>query len=106
MAGIVLWENPNPTDSFAAQTITLSSDDYEVYEIFYTGRGNTNGLISARSIKGRGTELNSAFVDGSLLFQRIVTYMSGTSLKFENAYYGTSVANGYIKPIKVIGYKS
>ena len=105
MAGIVLWENPNPASNFPAQTVNLSSDDYDVYEIFYTVRSNGNSLLSARSIKGHGTELNTGYVDNSTLQQRAVTYISDTSLRFENAYSGTTAINGYIRPIKIIGYK-
>lgn len=30
-----LWENPNPNSAFAAQTITLSSDDYDLLLTIY-----------------------------------------------------------------------
>lgn len=108
MQGAILWENPNPSTNFVAQDVTLSSDDYDMYEIFYTARSgdSSRSLMSVRSIKGYGTELNTIFITNSAVMQRAVTYISDTSLRFENAYYGTSAVNSHIKPIKIIGYKS
>ena len=33
--GKILWTNPNPTAGFPAQTITLNSDDYDTYKVYY-----------------------------------------------------------------------
>lgn len=108
LEGIALWENPEPTATFPAQTVNLSSANYDVYEVFYKARSNETSvsLLSARSLKGYGTELNTAFITNSTILQRAVTCISDTELQFGNAYYGTTEKNAYVKPIKIIGYKS
>lgn len=56
ITGQILWTNSSPTSTFEAQTITLSSGDYDFYEIYCTYNGSTasqyaNGF---RTIKGKG----------------------------------------------------
>lgn len=56
--GKILWTNPNPTNEFASQTITLSSDDYDyLWWIFYNSTEAVK-VISAYSIKGLGVNIN------------------------------------------------
>ena len=47
-----LWENPNPTADFAAQTITLNSDDYDYLVVFYKCINTLNNMDSCMILKG------------------------------------------------------
>ena len=43
----LLWENADPTKSFAAQTITLSDSNYDYFEIYtiFASIGSSNDII-------------------------------------------------------------
>lgn len=111
--GKILWENSNPTSAFTAQTITLSSDDYDIYEIFYSlDKDNPSDVSSVRSIKGKNAILQGMRATGSTSPFRVrnCTYSNATQLQFAICYYGanglTSTSNDYIIPLYVIGYKT
>lgn len=64
----LLWENSNPSSTFASQDINLSSSDYDYLRIFYKGIYNQTSLLSIDTLKGFGFTLNfagSAHVSGS-----------------------------------------
>ena len=96
MGGIILWENPNPTVAFNAQTVTLSSSDYDYYEIYWATAANNSFVCVNRSIKGYVTTLVIANADGTAA-RRQINYISDTRLNI-------TTGNGI--PIKIIGYKS
>ncbi len=109
----ILWSNPNPADSFTPQKINLSSDDYDVYEIFYAlDTSNINDLLSQCSIKGKNCIMTGMRGTGTTSPYRVrnCKYDSDTSLSFDNAYYGvnalTGINNSNIIPLYVIGYKT
>lgn len=121
ITGQILWTNPNPTSSFGEQTITLSSSDYDMYEIIFTpnilstssdiSRQGTSGRI----LKGYGTRLFIAYAgaitSGANVFSRLVDYVSDTEIKFYvglSAYGTTSRVedNQVVVPIYIIGYKT
>ena len=113
--GTILWTNPNPTSSFSAQTITLNSSDYDMYEIVYTSE-NSGGFSSiynmTKSIKGYGTVLQAVNATGSAtpIRVRTVTYVSDTKLSFSVGYTGAGYPlgtdNSKCIPLYVIGYKT
>ena len=55
LAGEIVWTNPNPTDTFGAQTITLEkafSDGYDSYEILFAQSTTNHRLMSTGIIHG------------------------------------------------------
>lgn len=60
-----LWENPNPSGTFKAQNITLSSADYDYLIWFYKGHAGWMRLLSQMTLKGYGIDLISPF-DGQM----------------------------------------
>ena len=105
--GTLLWTNPSPTSSFASQNITLSSDDYDVLEIFFSV---TNSSIQIKSTKGlKGQNLILEFYDGygSKGAIRPINYTNDTTLAVQNSFYNsTSGSANYCIPLYVIGYKT
>jgi hypothetical protein len=104
----VLWTNPSPTSSFAEQTITLSSGNYDFYEIYCTYNGSTasqyaNGF---KTIKGKGLIISEHGYGTDLSVRRKVDYTDATHLYISGAYAGANTDNGYLVPIYVIGYKT
>ena len=60
-----IWENPNPSNTFKAQNITLNNDDYDYLIWFYRGHASWNRLMSQMTLKGYGIDLISPF-DGQM----------------------------------------
>lgn len=115
ISGTILWTNPNPNSSFASQTVTLSSDNFDVYEVIYISEatGTLNSLLkTVKSVKYYDTILETTNPLGSTtpIRARNVTYTSNTSLTFSDGYAGNvyplSVDNNKCIPLHVIGYKT
>ena len=115
-----LWENSTPNNSFNAQTITLSSDDYDYLVIFFKLHNGDNSLMSTMSLKGFGFTLNgggNAHVSGSSSYVgstyiRKCTRDSDTTynVPVASVYVGNSGTPGasgesYLIPIYVYGGK-
>lgn len=114
--GKILWTNPNPTANFDAQTITLNSDDYDMYEILCSpGSGTTSiktYVSSGRIPKGKNYVCQYVNLSGNTLKSRTATYVSDTQLSFTTGY-DSGVTNpnitqgiGHLVPQYVIGYKT
>lgn len=118
ITGQILWTNPNPTSNFVAQTITLSSSDYDMYEVLFltnladqAPRLNSTGKL----LKGYGSRLSASFADsanpGANVYSRWITYISDTQIEFATGYvaYGSTARTentALIVPLYVIGYKT
>ena len=105
-----LWENPNPTSSFASQNITLASDDYD-FLLWVSSIGSTK-VSSTIMPKGKGCNLeySSASSGGSGSRTRSVTYTSDTIYAVADAYEadGTTAAivnNNRCIPLVIYGFK-
>lgn len=109
--GTVLWTNPNPTSDFSSQTITLSSDDYDVLEFFYGYDTSGGRVVSERTIKGNGVQFDVySTVVPTRAWRRRAEFVSNTSYSIGNCtrmeYNQTSYnENGFCVPLYVIGYK-
>lgn len=115
LKGKKLWTNSSPTAEFAAQSITLSSSDYDLLEIFYIDYNSTNRFKSVRVPKGKNTllEMSISVSNYSFAGVRPVTYSSATSLTVGacTALYDTNAFshitnNTWCIPQYVIGYKT
>ena len=112
ITGTILWTNPNPTSDFSAQSVTLSSSNYDILEIFYSSQNDGVICNSVRSIKGKDCVLMSMQPTASVTPFRVrkCNYVSATSLSFDASYYGTNdlsnTSNTYCIPQYVIGYKT
>lgn len=106
--GKILWTNPSPTSSFASQNITLSSDDYDMYEVLYRNTADNDYLMSQKSIKGKGMVLLA--LKGSApsnTYLREIEYIDDTTFSIsQGTNPGTSFVNNYAIPEYIIGYKT
>jgi hypothetical protein len=102
MQGTILWTNPNPTSSFAAQDITLNSDDYDVLEIIYMTFNTNNQTSSVKIPKGYSTRVTTSLSSGTV-YTREYTYNSDTSYTIGSTS-GGNAQNLY--PLYIIGYKT
>lgn len=115
-SGKVLWTNPNPTNYFVSQNVDLTSDDYDILEIFYIEYQNTQRMLSQKTIKGHGIVLDTLFYYNNSMYMgsRNIDYVSDTRLLFgtcrkiidNNAVITPAEANNWIIPQYIIGYKT
>lgn len=103
-----LWENPNPTASFAAQDIDLSSDDYD---FLYINTSNGSSMIVE---KGQNIRLNEAATTTSSSYINVdfrrLTYTNDKKYAAEDAYRQASnaqrtVNNAICIPLAIYGIK-
>lgn len=110
ITGTILWTNSNPNSSFPTQNITLSSSDYDCYEIIYMfSTTNTNCSSTGKIPKGKGTMLvfiiNITGVHGNTT--RSVNYSSDTQLEFESTITEAGgISDNRCIPLYIIGYKT
>lgn len=117
ITGQILWTNPTPTQNFAERSVTLSSSDYDFYEIYFlcgtSSPENQRLAYSGKLIKNYGARSSYTYAGsgGVNVRSRIFDIVSATSIKFYDAYSATgttaySVNNSVMIPLYVIGYKT
>lgn len=99
--GKILWTNPNPTAGFPAQTITLNSDDYDTYKVYYYISSSNLQVLTSESIKGHGTRL---MIPSITMEHRPVNASDNTHLNVGLPINTGQPVNGI--PIYVVGYKT
>lgn len=113
--GKILWTNPNPTSSFEAQNITLSSSNYDILEFYFKSLDANSNILSVRTVKGKSANLQSLLLDGTKIdiVLRTATYVNDTqySISAGNIVQVPSTSNVFNTntqciPIYVIGYKT
>ena len=113
--GTILWANPNPSSNFAAQNITLSNDDYDILEIFYSNAPGTNYIYSSRIYKGKSTFLTVNHIGASNTvyhrwrafdYSNDTTYSISTGTQQATNSSSSDSSISYIIPLYVIGYKT
>ena len=105
----IMWTNPNPGESFDKQMIELSTDDYDMYEIYYRQSPTSSTVLSIKGIAGQSTLLH--FADGysnEIGARGVYKQTDRKQLSVETAYYGgnTTANNSYCIPLWVVGYKT
>lgn len=114
LSGILLWENPNPTSSFSAQNITLSSNNYDMLEIFYYSYTDRLTVNSVRVKKGQDANLMAIFQyqNHGWIGNRDIRYTNDTQLYVDstvsivrNDAFSRQAENTWCIPIFIIGYK-
>ena len=108
----VLWENPSPTSSFAAQTITLNDNisNYNYYEIIYRQTSGVGIYYSTGKIPSG--QVCKMMLFAATMYTRTLQDISGTSCQVGNCAnyttYGSSTStnvNDVCVPYQILGYK-
>ena len=103
----ILWENPSPNSNFSAQNIVLSSDHYDYLKVFFRQHNVGDGGCNSQNIlKGKGASLAYVtFAGGSpIVCVRKIKYVDDVTLSVEAEGSSGTANQGYIVPIKIIGY--
>lgn len=108
ITGQILWTNLNPTSSFSTQTIALSSNDYDMYEVmYYSSSTLATQMTTGRIKKGENLYLTQTYYDTQVrVRQREVNYSSDLSLNVQEAKNNGNVQNTDLIPAYIIGYKT
>ncbi|MDO5003365.1 MAG: hypothetical protein Q4E39_03960 [bacterium] len=111
ITGKILWTNPDPTKSITSNTnITLSSSNYDFYEVIYRGSidpNNNERLSTGRIPKGNSTRIFQTYQSSTgnvAVRDRKITFVDDTTLSV-----GTGLANdpdNTCIPYYIIGYKT
>lgn len=112
----VLWQNPNPNaTTFAAQNITLSSANYDYFDILYYCYTDVRRVHTARVYKNQAAaSLSAIFVFNNTMYagERALTRVSDTVYSISStrgqAFTGTGNASDVIDwliPIAIYGGK-
>lgn len=107
----LLWENPDPSAEFAAQTITLSSDDYDILMCvtIMSTSSQTYTQASFASKDKNGMTLDLAAASNGDLWTRFIARTSDTVLsvggcsKWNNG--SSSISNDLLIPYQIYGIK-
>jgi len=98
-----LWTNSSPTSSFAGQTVTLSSSDYDYLLVLF--RWSTSDTEGFASIAPKGNNVGGDHFEVNKV-ARYATRNSDTSYTFSDGYYNfASGYSDYAIPVKIIGIK-
>lgn len=106
--GTILWQNQNPTSSFAPQNIQLSSNNYDML-LWMFSRSTSASFIgfTCYSIKGYGVLATTVPpVAGANTARRGCTYSSDTVYEISNCTVSDAIDNTYLVPLYVIGLKT
>ena len=109
----LLWENPNTTQAFAAQTVTLNSVDYDFLMLIselstqYSQRIGTIIIEKGENAYIEGVVTGTARLTAQ---RRMFNYVSATSYSFEDAYKidaggSQAIDNSLCIPIAIYGIK-
>ena len=113
--GEVIWSNPNPTESFSAQTVKLkkSLSNFTEYAILFKyWRGDKQLINTGRIPIHYGTKLNSGYDNNSSRNVNEQSQPTDNTMIFDNAQNQTSFSgntyedNNRCVPIYIIGYKN
>ena len=115
-SSILLWENANPLSSFSESYIQLNDTllNYDFFEIGYRLSNGTNlgekfyKYSFVESYDGTPTDMYYTIQDNvpNTLVRRVFgVLIGGSSIRFQNAEYGSSTDNTRIIPTHVYGYK-
>ena len=105
ITGKILWTNPDPQKSFTAQTITLSSNDYDILEIYFDIYIDTNLINCNKFVKGTGTRLSYVTTSTNNIYRNI-TRVNDKKYSVENATSNSGTVNDNLIPRYIIGYKT
>lgn len=103
---VLLWENPNPSAAFAAQTITFS-DNYPLYMILYYRLNTDTYCMSQVFAHGAGLLMIGGSGYGNAFWSRAASWRSGGGLNIDGCYAGTTqTTTTQLIPYRIYGIRA
>ena len=107
IVGDVVWENPDPSDEFAAQTVHVDLSEYKRFMVVWKEDDFYHSDIILKDLKSR-----LIYFDASYGTRNITATESGFEFsscswrsKITGGYSDATTANTNVIPCKIIGYK-
>lgn len=104
--GTILWKNDNPKNNITEKETSLINDEYDELIVYYLHSTTNNFLYSQKILKGYGSRLQIATLDG--ICYRTLEYLTDTKYKIctitTNSPY--SDVDRLVIPVFIVGYKA
>lgn len=102
--GVTVWENPDVTVSFEAQTIDLDLSQYNRFAVIYLERTSLSARRSEVNVYEKDVYYTVTIADPTTNYGGVearYVKISDNSIQFSDS----SSSNGYLIPLKVMAYK-
>ena len=109
--GVILWTNDSPSSSMKNASIVLSSDDYDILEVYYKVRNQNDSWGSCRVPKGCQISLyNGGYYTSIAGYMRTISRTDDTHFN-SGACFGYNKDQGFednafLIPVYIVGYKT
>lgn len=104
---VLLWENPNPNNTFANQTITIQDSSNFKYLVIENKMNQYLGLSGGQYLKVKNENGKNKFIcyidDANRGYQREITINSATSIEIKDGYFNGSQDNHVCIPLAIYG---
>lgn len=109
MQMVKLWENPNPTSAFAAQTVSLDLNGYDEIEIVVNLFSGIQATFKFKFSIPNCTRCmlfctNNSPTYTNYGYYRLAT-VSRSEINFDTAYFNNSQGDQYLVPLQIYGIK-
>lgn len=105
---VLLWENPSPSSTFSAQTITLNLSDYDgvIIDVYgYTTQQYVQSRVKYFKNDSYNNDLGCGYKGDSTSASRQIVMVDDNGVTFGNGYSGSSIDNSECIPFKIYGYR-
>lgn len=102
----MLWTNPNPTQAFAPQTVSIDLTNYDAVDITFDRYVNDRAQTTHRIIKNGIQSVCGALWTQSINTVRIVDSVTNAGVVFNKGQsYDGSDNNNMMIPLQIVGIK-
>lgn len=106
ITGTILWTNDNISSITSDKTITLSSSDYDVLEVYYQQTASDTRSYCQKILKGTSGRLSLPVLSSGNVAMAYRNFNRNTDTSYTITTITGAGGNDYIIPIYVIGYKT
>ena len=105
---VLLWENPNPSASFGAQTVSLTLSGYSFVLIEYRDYTASDAASALHTILcgvGGKYQMLSGYSKNNRIGNRTAN-VTASGITFSEAQYNNETTNTYNVPLRIYGIKA
>lgn len=101
---VYLWENPNPENAFAAQTVSLDLTGIDGISIYFKNKYNSTVFLSTGIIPA-GEDFTLFYITSDAASQRRAGTVGANGINFQVGYAGSTASAACCIPVVIYGYK-
>ena len=104
--GRLLWTNSSPTSDFENQTIEINGTGCDTYDIYYKVHKSYDYVKKETILVGKKGLLTVPTTEGFTAdnTSRMITSISTSGITFGHGYNGSTVSEGRLVPLYIVGY--